>query len=205
LTVYYLDQSQIKLSWDTAKPLATKTKPSVQTQPLDYKLDCYKCITPNYWIKKMKSSSSMRSKRNAICSDKIRCESYVKIEPNKEQSKTSMGQHSVSLTSLDSNTQYLLELYGQHSNGLFKTKTVDILVQTFEDVAAFAIRNLTVLEASDPNGQLLIMWQNPKMVKNATGYEIRYWAKDAQMEYAAQVFYVKGMCLRMMMMSYLPF
>ncbi len=116
-----------------------------------------------------------------------------------------MGQHSVSLTSLDSNTQYLLELYGQHSNGLFKTKTVDILVQTFEDVAAFAIRNLTVLEASDPNGQLLIMWQNPKMVKNATGYEIRYWAKDAQMEYAAQVFYVKGMCLRMMMMSYLPF
>ena len=101
----------------------------------------------------------------------------------------------VSLNSLDSNTQYLVEIYAQHVKGLFKTKTVDIMVRTFDDIKELEIKNLTAYQFTDMN-QILLVWSDPFRPASSdenlflTGstikinnpnlflfYEIRYWPK----------------------------
>ena len=55
-----------------------------------------------------------------MCKDKQICENYVKYMPSKEI----LTENKIQLSSLDSNTQYLIEIYAQHTKGYFKTKTV---------------------------------------------------------------------------------
>lgn len=104
----------------------------------------------------------------------------------------------VSLNSLDSNTQYLIEIYAQHVKGLFKTKTVDILVRTSDVLKELQIKNLTAYQFTDMN-QILLMWSDPGFLLSSAAqpesvlgaskfkinnpnlflfYEIRYWPRE---------------------------
>ena len=75
LTVYYLDQTSIKLRWD---PINNYEKNMVQ-----YKLECYKCVENSRHERGFISTEIIR--RNSMCSEKILCENYVQIVPKKDE------------------------------------------------------------------------------------------------------------------------
>ena len=81
---------------------------------------------------------------------------------------------------LDSNSQYLIEIYAEHTEGLFKTKTVDIMVRTNQALRHLQVINITAYQFIDLN-QIMVLWShNPVTSEPAvfTGYELRYWPKD---------------------------
>ena len=74
LTVYYLDQTSIKLRWD---PVNNYEKNAIQ-----YNLECFKCVESNA---RRDFISTDLIRRNSMCSDKVPCENYVQIVPKKEE------------------------------------------------------------------------------------------------------------------------
>ena len=166
LTVYYLDQTTIKLRWNAL----TNYDPTL----IKYKLECFKCIGGN-------SNAQNDTKSKSVCTEKTQCEPYIQITPDKSE----IFDNKVTLTSLDSNTHYFIELYAQHVHNLFKTKTVDILIQTNEPTTSIDnyIRNISAYQFSDMN-QIILLWslheeneQIDEILLNdqILNYEIRYW------------------------------
>lgn len=210
MTVYYLDQTTIKLRWNA---IENYEKTSVQ-----YVLQCYKCVIENNTAaisststittslnqlhKKGRgltgntSGSSTIRRENLACHEKVACESYVEMSPKKDE----IFDNKVTLSSLDSNTPYFIELYAQHVNSAFKTKTVDIMLRTLPAIADLQIKNLTAYQFVDMN-QILVLWSDenyPTTLVTTTpipnysirtnlnylnqnkpyvAYEIRYWPK----------------------------
>ena len=74
LTVYYLDQTSIKLRWD---PISNYEQSMVQ-----YKLECFKCVEH---ANKKEFISTEIIRRNSLCSERVLCENYVQIVPKKEE------------------------------------------------------------------------------------------------------------------------
>ena len=112
-----------------------------------------------------------------MCKDKQICENYVKYMPSKEI----LTENKIQLSSLDSNTQYLIEIYAQHTKGYFKTKTVDIMVRTYHDLPTLTITNLTAYQFTEIN-QILLVWSDyVNLFLNKPvllSYELRYWPKE---------------------------
>lgn len=84
LTVYYLDQTIIKLRWNQID--------TYDKSQLDYKLKCYKCIDNEGDIQSKRNStefvvSSQLKSHNSACLKKILCENYVQITPKKDEIK----------------------------------------------------------------------------------------------------------------------
>ncbi len=69
LTVFYLDQTSIKLRWDAVD--------GYPTDKVQYKVECYKCDTKN--------NLNFGNAQSFGCLEKLTCESYVKYLPKKEQ------------------------------------------------------------------------------------------------------------------------
>lgn len=157
MSVYYIDQSSIKLKWN---PIDNYDKNLVQ-----YKLECSKCIDSSNKPKNRKSIFS--------CSERVACESYANFEPQKDQ----IFDNKISITQLDSAQLYSFDLYAQHLNELFKTKTVSILVKTTDPLPVNKIiTNLTAYQFVNMN-QIFLSWSLADQSSVLT-YEIRYYPKD---------------------------
>ncbi len=150
-----MDQTSIKLRWN---PIETNY---IQANTVEYKLECFKCSTPS-----TNTSSS--------CKQKKACESYIHYP-------STLTTNQVQLSSLDSNTQYMIEIYAQHTKALFKTKTIAIMARTYQDIASLAITNLTVYQFTEIN-QILLIWSNQLNgllnKQMFLSYELRYWPKE---------------------------
>ncbi len=117
LTVYHVDQASLKLGWDPIQGY----KPS----KVQYKVDCHKCRDGRlgfYTIQQQQQQQQQQ--RNSMCIQRSPCESYIKFTPMRNQ----IFSNELTLSSLDANTKYQLEVYAQHVDGLFQTKTVDVIV-----------------------------------------------------------------------------
>ncbi len=175
-----MDQTTLKLRWNSIE--------NFDKQSIKYKLECFKCIdsssssvssllkTNNNNNNQTVSINLIRIKSNQVCNEKAPCDSYIEIIPDKNEIYDSK----VELKSLDSNTHYFLELYAQHTQNLFKTKTVDLLIQTLEPEIKIThlLSNLTAYQFSDLN-QIIIIWSLNGEFMNSNdlieSYEIRYW------------------------------
>ncbi len=148
-----------------------------------YKLECYKCVQRNEQLKKQLNSTASSSvaiassyisteiRQNSMCTERELCENYVKVDPDKNAIYTNR----VALSGLDSNTQYLIEIYAEHVNGTFKTRTVDIMAQTNEAIKELTIENATAYQFNELN-QIFLLWSKPNLLAhNILSYEIRYW------------------------------
>lgn len=83
----------------------------------------------------------------------------------------------LTLSSLDSDTTYVLELHAEHVHGAFKTKTVDVAIRTLAPLSsAYLVHNLSAFQFVDMN-QILVMWSSSDRA-DFTAYEIRYWPKE---------------------------
>ncbi len=85
---------------------------------------------------------------------------------------------------MDSNSQYLIEIYAQHVDGLFKTKPVDIMVRTSQPLVNMLIVNLTAYQFVELN-QIILIWSfeateliTTLNINQFLSYELRYWPKD---------------------------
>ncbi len=168
-----MDQATIKLRWD---PIESST--SYDTDQIRYKLECFKCVT-NHQSSNSSQSTVVKSS-NALCGEKLPCESYIQIDMSSSVPVVSSTlSNQVTLKSLDSNEQYFIELYAHHIQNLFRTKTVDMLVKTSEaqcDVNDL-VANLTAYQFVDMN-QIILLWSNAQQTQKPLRieqYEIRYW------------------------------
>lgn len=159
---------------------------------VQYKLKCYKCVegshNNNRLVGDVNSSTSggLNSRRNTntMCVEKVECENFVEMMPKRDE----LFDNKVTVSSLDANTQYFFELYAQHVQSVFKTKTVDIMIRTLPALNELNVRNLTAYQFVDAN-QILVLWsdeltagplassQSLKTNLNYkyASYEIRYW------------------------------
>lgn len=173
LTVYYLDQTSIKLRWNQ---IDNYDKSVVQ-----YKLECFKCIDPNISTQTTpkssttSSSSSSSTSRTNGCYERQSCESYIEMTPHSDN----LFDNKVTLSSLDSDTTYVLELHAEHVHGAFKTKTVDVTIRTLTPLSGLLVRNLSAYQFVDMN-QILVMWSVGGLdSSDITAYEIRYWPRES--------------------------
>ncbi|CAF0783960.1 unnamed protein product [Brachionus calyciflorus] len=162
LTVYYIDQTSIKLRWNSIENYDKKL--------VQYKLECSKCIQNP--LETLLVNPSKNPNTIFSCNDKIPCESYINFNPKKDD----IFNNQISVSQLDSSQLYSFELYAQHLNGLFKTKTVDILVKTTDPLPSNKyITNITAYQFIDMN-QIFITWS---LLDNIPlNYEIRYYPRD---------------------------
>lgn len=175
LTLYYLDQTTIKLRWNRVE--------NYDSSQLKYKVDCFKCRAAN--VSTSSGSGRKLSPTSSSCHDKTPCESYIQAvgsTTTNVNSSLTLDDNQLVLKSLDSNTQYLIELYAQHVNDLFKTRTVDMLIRTSEPIVSVEslIFNLTAYQFVDLS-QIALVWksiddgQNDVMTNVIRSYEVRYW------------------------------
>ncbi len=140
---------------------------------IEYKINCFKCKDESILTSASSSTTTTTIKTtfsNSICKDRQSCESYV--------NKYELTENKIELNSLDSNTQYLIEIYAKHKNDLFKTKTVDIMARTYQDINSLSISNFTAYQFTEIN-QILLVWSNMKSNRpTILSYELRYWPKD---------------------------
>lgn len=144
--MYYLDETSVKLRWNLIDNYDKST--------VEYKLDCFKCVDgkekkPN--SKTTTTSMSTTSHQSTACHERQACESYVQ-----KQSEEG-AENRVTLSSLDSDTSYVFELHAEHLGGVFKTKTVDVLVRTLTPISSLRVRNLSAYQFVDMN-QILVLW-----------------------------------------------
>ncbi len=161
--MFYLDQAKIKLRWDKVN--------NYSPNKVQYKIECYRCTDYNP-LQRFINVNSLN--RNSMCSEKTLCPSYIKYSPSKEE----IFENQLTLSHLDADTQYQIEIYAQHTDGLFKTKTVDILVRTNPALTKYQIINITSYQFTELN-QIMVLWSNsalnPGKILN---YELRYWPKQ---------------------------
>lgn len=166
LTIYYLDQTSIKLRWN---PIET-----TQSNTVEYKLDCFKCSQEQQQQPQQLANNTFSS-----CKQKQPCDPYIHYP-------STLTDNQIQLSSLDSDTQYMIEIYAQHTKGLFKTKTIAILARTYQDIATLAVANLTAYQFTEIN-QILLIWSHPASAASGQwlnkqmlllSYELRYWPKE---------------------------
>lgn len=166
LTVYYLDQATIKLRWESIKNYAA--------EKVQYKIQCYKCQEKTYNFHK----SYINISNTNSCFRKSQCENYIKYKPEKNE----IFSNEMTLSSLDANSQYQIEIYAQHIDGLFKTRTIDIKVRTSLALSQYQITNITAYQFIELN-QIMVMWtfdQESKLISSPISFdkfELRYWPK----------------------------
>lgn len=119
LTIYFIDQTSVKMRWN-----------KISNSDAEFKFSCFKC-TP-------------RTTNQTQCINKQPCQVLIKYFSLQEN----LTQSEIYVSSLESNTQYLIELYVQVDKGLFRTKSNQILFNTLSyknDVSSSETLNLTAL------------------------------------------------------------
>ena len=162
-----MDQTSIKLRWN---PIESSY---ITANTVEYRLDCFKCAT-------------QATNTSSSCKQKQACENYIHYP-------STLIDNQIQLSSLDSDTQYMIEIYAQHTKGLFKTKTIAIMARTYQAIASLAIANLTVYQFTEIN-QILLIWSNQLSgllnKQMYLSYELRYWPKEEPSH--ANVITIKG-------------
>ncbi len=153
----------MKLHWDKIKNYSPKK--------VQYKVECYKCTDYNP-LQRFININNFN--RNFNCLEKTSCPSYIKYTPSKEE----IFDNQLTLSYLDADTQYQIEIYAQHTDGIFKTKTVDIILRTNPALTKYQINNITSYQFTELN-QIMVLWSNTQQnSEKIISYELRYWPKN---------------------------
>ena len=83
------------------------------------------------------------------------------------------------LRNLNSNTQYFIEIYAKHVQNLFKTKTIEISVNTLKDIDDYEIINFKCFHFYDETNEYKLIWNfkndfDKSIIKS---YRLKYWPK----------------------------
>ena len=86
---------------------------------------------------------------------------------------------------MDSNTQYFIEIYAKHVNNLYKTKTIDISIQTLRDVDEYELKDVKLLYIYEANEYKLTWGLKNDVDKSIIkSYTLRYWPKNSDVKNA---------------------